>query len=351
MDLAKEQSKSLQNSNNKTTYNELSTACPCCDSYNELSSRFCEECGHSLLLHKKCPKCGVAVHCDADICEACGEWLLKGQCMYCYSTISENETYCGECGNPVEGLICPKCHRLSHFDFCSYCHVPLSRQAKEMAVLKANDPAIEELANLFQEMAGTIQSADTSHSELSPAKFGIIEQQTTDIADELIRMKVYREGLLNKGKETSSLQVKSIFSDNQKERINDLNLDIFQEEERHRLEEERRRQEEERRRQEEERKRREEEERLRQEEALRREEERKLQEQINAIMHKVSKKKFSSNQEARRFFMNMISGLPDEVANKIVSNRLKWRCFAYDCVHSSPSECGDPSKGGVWLLQ
>jgi hypothetical protein len=68
-------------------------------------------------------------------------------------------------------------------------------------------------------------------------------------------------------------------------------------------------------------------------------------------MRSLSGKTFSSHQDARRFFMNLIAGLPEEVARKITDRGMSWRCNAYNSVHNSPGECADPSAGGVWLLR
>lgn len=336
---------------------ESSTKCPSCSFCNESGALFCEECGTALHQPAHCPNCGALARLHADICEICGEWLLKGQCMFCYAPVDESETFCGECGNPAEGITCQKCGKLSHFDFCSTCNIPLSHQAKAMVIATADDPAFLEIAALFEGLADIGITDDSS----VPEYFGpVIEsvpkpvQPVNFASEEALRLKVYRESQQKSKQEHPRVQPsqpKSLFSSDQKERISQLDGEVFQEEERRRIEEERRQEEERLRLEEIERRRREEEERKRLEEERKRVHEQRLQQQLNDALNKFRGKTFSSNQEARRFFMSIIAGLPEELAKKITNRGMGWRCNAYDCVHDSPENCADPSRGGVWLVR
>lgn len=321
-------------------------ACPQCNHVNDEGAFFCEECGAGLQKPTTCPKCNAPVQIRADICEMCGEWLLKGQCKFCYAHIADDEAFCGECGNPSEGVVCPTCGKLSIFDFCKTCGIPLSAQAKEMVRETSSNPDFQEIASIFEEFAGSCISLPQPENE--PANITTAPYQPSQ-DDNRLHLKSYREA---SRKSVAATKPKSaIFSNEQKYRISRLNEEVLQEEERRRQEEERKRREaEERRRQEEERRRREEEER-RQEAARKREEERRLQERLNEAMHQFRGKTFSTNQEARRFFMNLVAVLPGEVARQIPFNGLGWRCNAYDCVHDSPNDCADPSRGGVWFIR
>jgi molecular chaperone DnaK (HSP70) len=224
--------------------------------------------------------------------------------------------------------------------------MPLSIQAKEMAQKAAQDPASQEIVALFEKLS--ITSTDTSSplpaNESDPVTIGSVFVKTVQ-DDQALRLKAYREPLHKSAVEHKPKSAPNpLFTTEQKERISHLNEEVAQEKKRRRIEEERRRQEEER-------KRREAEERRRQDEARRRKEACKAQELLNEALRKFGGKTFSSNQEARRFFMNIIAGLPEEVAKKITNRGIGWRCNAYNCVHDSPCDCADPSRGGVWLIR
>lgn len=341
-----------------------STQCPSCSFCNESGAQFCEECGTAMHQPAHCPNCRAIARPHADICEVCGEWLLKGQCMFCYAPVDEGEIFCGECGNPAAGITCQKCGKLSHFDFCSTCNIPLSYQAKAMVLAAADDPALLELAALFEGLAdagkpsATIVPISSEHVVEATPKHS---QAINFASEEALRLKAYRESQQKSKQEHPRVQPpqpKSLFSSDQKERISQLDNEVFEEEERRRIEEERRQEEERRRleeieriRREEEERKRQEEERRRQEEERKREHERRLQQQLSDAMSKFSGKTFSSNQEARRFFMSIIAGLPEEIAKKITNHGMGWRCNAYGAVHDSPSGCADPSRGGVWMIR
>jgi hypothetical protein len=78
---------------------------------------------------KRCPNCGYHCIATADICEACGHWLLEGQCRYCYQPFKPGQRFCTSCGNPPDGIVCKQCNTKTNFDVCPTCHIPLSRRA------------------------------------------------------------------------------------------------------------------------------------------------------------------------------------------------------------------------------
>lgn len=307
--------------------------CPQCKHVNNVSDTYCGECGAALKEPAKCPKCGAIAHLHSDICETCGTWLLKGQCMFCYAHVWGDENYCGECGNPAGGITCPRCGKSSIFDFCSECGIPLSIQAKEMVLEAAQDPEFKETALLFEQvLSDDASSVDCeTNSESSVAETADIKQLQDD---QVLRLKSYRDSVhnQNQSEHPKKLASKALFSNDQRVCINQLNEEVAQEEEERHQEEERRR--------------------MEAEEKRRLEEERRRQakKRFNEAMRTLRGKTFSSNQEARRFFMNMIAGLPEEFSLKIADNGLQWQCNCCDVIHSSPSECGDPSLGGVWLI-
>ena len=141
--------------------------CPLCETANELEASSGEERGHDLTGGKCCPRCGSSCPEGADICEACGEWLLEGQCKFCYAPLEEGDEFCGECGNPVDGIECPRCHNLSYFDFCQHCDIPLTEQAEQVIEELRSS---EELGALIEALEHEDQPAGTTgeqgHAEL-----------------------------------------------------------------------------------------------------------------------------------------------------------------------------------------
>jgi len=91
--------------------------------------RYEEEPEETVQEGRRCPSCGFRCDAGADLCEACGQWLLEGQCRYCYQFFKPGQRFCTQCGNPPEGIVCKQCHVKTHFDVCPTCHLPLSRRA------------------------------------------------------------------------------------------------------------------------------------------------------------------------------------------------------------------------------
>ena len=324
--------------------------CSKCHQTNEDGAMFCAECGSGLQM-VKCSKCGSTARSRADICEVCGEWLLKGQCKFCYALVDNDEAFCGECGNPAEGITCQRCGKLSIFDFCKTCGIPLSIQAKEMVKETADDPVIKEIASLFEQISNVSEPPVLPETE-SEQNASESETKSAPQNDEALKLKAYRDSSQKPADAPKTKSVrKSLFSSDQKQSINQLAEEVAQEEERRRIEEERRIQEEERQRREAEERRRLEEERLRQEEERRREHERRIREQLSEAMRKIGSMRFSNGQDARRYFMNIMASLPREIADRIRNRGMVWRCNAYDTNHDSPGDCADPSQGGVWLIR
>jgi len=227
--------------------------CPNCHAINELEAKFCAECGYNFEGVKKCPKCGAKIISpNADICEVCGEWLLKGKCKFCYADIEEGAVYCGECGNPVTGIICPQCGQLSYFDFCKHCNIPLTIEAQKM---------VKKIKNVTPREDEKFSSNQEARRYFMAQKYLMISEKIEivqeDKKNELLMMKTYIEKVEKRKKKKTYIP---LFSEKQKESIKSIEKIVDKEIERQE-EEKRKRQEEERRRQEEEKRKKEEEER------------------------------------------------------------------------------------------
>lgn len=267
--------------------------CPQCGELNETGAKFCAECGNNIYPERQCTSCKSRVSPNADICESCGEWLLKDKCKFCYADLEEGQVYCGECGNSVEGIRCPKCTNLSYFDFCKSCNIPLTEAARKSKEDFLNDPASQELLNL-------IESSGKEVEEIS-----VSEQK------ELLKMKAYMAKVEKKGKKVVYVP---LFSDNQKESI--FQMGEKAEKEIKRIEDEKRRKEEEERRKKEE-----------------------AKQKLEEAMRQMGQRTFSSNQDARKFF-----------SSRKPLNARGWVCNYADATHDYPEECCEPWHGGYWVI-
>lgn len=117
-----------------------------------------------------CPQCGHPTRKEADICENCGFWLLDGLCKFCYTPLEKGAAYCHECGNPVDGIPCPQCGRLSIFDFCPHCNIPLSQQAHQ--TLEQLKQSLEQLVSVHQTQATREDAAESEKQNKTQANEG-----------------------------------------------------------------------------------------------------------------------------------------------------------------------------------
>lgn len=314
---------------------DTGTACRSCQHRNTDGATYCEECGQALGEPVRCADCQSVAHPGADICEACGTWLLSGQCMFCYAPVLDGESFCGQCGNPAGGITCPQCAQPSIFDFCKSCGVALSEQARSAIAEVAQDPGMQAFAGLASSLAALGITTDAK----PPASASGLD--ITASRDAAASLRAYRDSIRDSTPAAPSRKATSgLLSETQKARIEQLNDAIADETKRREEEAERQRIEAERQRLEAERKR---------AQALQRQ--REMRDQLLAELRALGNKTFWTHQEARRFAMALLSNLPPELLAELKRSGLGWRCNAYDCIHNTPSECADPSKGGVWLLR
>lgn len=326
-----EANKAAKKAEGRAALDSASTECMACGHRNLAGSRFCTECGREVAGAQKCPNCKAPSHPGSDICEGCGAWLLPGKCKFCMANVLETDEFCSECGNPQAGITCPRCGALSIFDFCKNCLIPLSRDGQDQITLAKVDPTHGELLTALLEIASI---ASKSPDKRAPANQP--SATTGALKEQLLQMHVIRKRAeLGAGaKYDKESPKRALFTEMQQEQIGLLDAQIEAEEERKRVEIERLRIEAERKREEDEERR------------------RVLIDQVNRALQQISRKTFSSGQAARRYYMSIISALPEQARASIsISGQLRWRCHAYSNEHNGPSECADPSKGGVWLIR
>lgn len=265
---------------------------------NQLQSQHDQDEQKNDLTQRKCFSCGWGVSMNADICENCGEWLLKGKCNFCYADIEEGQKFCSECGNPPEGITCSSCGKLSHFDFCPQCNKALTEQAKETIELIANSAEFQNLIKINQnETFNTNEKTKQSDIELEKLKtyilkfpeqkskkknlFSLYDNPNSKVEDNLKAIEQSKQKVTN--------EEQNILLQHQKE-IQALKL---------------------------------------------------LEDTRNKI--------YSTNQEARKYFGALKILLPQVIQKRFP---IGWICNAYDCTHNGgPQECADPSLGGTWLYE
>jgi len=255
---------------------------------------------------RQCPNCGWGVPSgDADICENCGEWLLKGQCNFCYAQVEEGQNFCADCGNPPEGIICRQCGQLSHFDFCPQCSIPLTEQAEETLELIQNSAEVQELLQINED-------------DLEPS--GEPEEQTANELDKLTRYlakldqqsqkKSKQSEPRKEGRKREKFVLQGDAGPNVEDRLKLLEQSPHNEKQKAFLE-------------------------------------RKKEIQAMEMLKNACTKSFANNQEARRFF----EALRQSLFSALSRHPMGWMCNAYGVVHDYPQECSATSRGGIWLYK
>lgn len=263
--------------------------CPDCGGVNESEAKFCGECGYDFSAVKRCSKCGAKVLLNADICEACGEWLLEGQCKFCYAPLEPEAKFCSECGNPVEGVECPQCHRLSCFDFCKDCNIPLTRQA--------------------QETIEAVKGSEEFQSILEALKHSESVQSTPSGKEELQKMKRYKEEF----KQPQPNRKIFSLSNQDVSKIDKIIQDA---------------------------------------QKVKREYEQK-QEKPRVIEQSQQKSFANNQEARRFYgALKILLPYRERVTKKVKKMIKGWRCNAYNAFHpDGPQECADPSHGGEWVFE
>lgn len=285
--------------------------CPKCNAIIEEHFQFCPECGTPL--QNLCPNCKKPLRSvSSELCENCGEWLLKNQCRFCYASITENDSFCPNCGLPTNGIECPKCKTKSFFHFCKNCNEPLTEFAFQMIKkLQDNSFKLEEMkenkeinflnnqeARAYYQAQLYLLKKELQLNDQSINESQIIKKQENLNEKEILEQ--YKEYISKT--EQKKEEKKILFTKDQIKKIFEKGEEIKKEIER--IEEEKKKE----------------------EERKKLEEERKRKEEIRKEIEKEIKRRIP----------------------------IGWICNAYRTFHPAPGffyECADPSKGGRWVFE
>ncbi len=289
-------------------------SCPSCGAPNPPEALFCSECGASLEAPAFCPSCGAKTNPGADICASCGAWLLEGRCTFCYAPLPRDAAFCPECGNGRNGIVCPSCGRLSIFDFCSACSIPLTEGAKAAVEAAKNDPAASAVVEAMREA----QSIDGELAEIER------ELESVPLAEEAPSAPKARPkpSFFSAAHSAEILGSKAVIENAERAKEESLRREAEAEAESARRAEASRVAE------------------LKAKKAALEAKRVEAEKAANAAMMKFKNKKFATQQEARRYHMAM---KPAHVSG--------WLCNFTNTVHpcpEGPNDCDQPQLGGCW---
>jgi rubrerythrin len=229
--------------------------------------------------------------------------------------VEPGQKFCGNCGNPPEGIVCPHCGKLSHFDFCPNCQTPLTEQATATIELVRNSTEIQDLLRMRESLPTpdpTVSESSTEQPQENPSEkfaryLAKVEKQQKDEPD------------ADAAKETDEQQAKSTFEEKSTFADVSKNIDVAA-------------------------RARKEAEEQQQNTILEKQQEEKAKE----LLQKLREKQFKDNQEARRFYGALEVILPVLVQKK-KKVKIGWQCNAFGVIHQQPQECAKAESGGIWL--
>lgn len=126
--------------------------CPHCGAINEPDALFCEECGGMLGTTLVCPNCRLPVPKEADFCEHCQTYIATNRCSFCGASMAPTDSFCPECGNSRQGIICPACKTHSPFSYCPACGMPLTEKVVKQRTEIQNEPAFKQMDQISAEL-------------------------------------------------------------------------------------------------------------------------------------------------------------------------------------------------------
>ena len=87
--------------NANTTSSNSQIICPKCGSQNNITNKFCNNCGNKLVLTVVCPHCGKEIPSGMKFCGECGKSLCGTKCHSCGFDNKPGMKFCGNCGEKL----------------------------------------------------------------------------------------------------------------------------------------------------------------------------------------------------------------------------------------------------------
>lgn len=76
--------------------------CSKCHSEVVVGSRFCQQCGHQMVVISKCPRCSKDLSADSNFCPSCGlDLKVELKCQKCQAKLPPGTKFCVNCGERV----------------------------------------------------------------------------------------------------------------------------------------------------------------------------------------------------------------------------------------------------------
>jgi len=301
-------------------------ACPKCSAPALPGARFCTECGASLLDH--CPACSADV-LGGDFCQACGHWLLDGQCRFCYAALADGVRFCEECGCNQSGIVCPRCQTTGFFDFCTSCGDAVSEKGQLMALQAVQDPALEQVLQTMRQARA--QLAELAQDETPPplvaakpvpaAPTRLIPRAALQTLKDLDAAAQAQQALDSQRAAEAQAQARAAAEQAAQEAAQ-----AQAEAQRQAARQEA----------------------VSQVQATRltlSAQLREAQRQVEALLKSSENTTYATPQAARCSFMQVRARLA--ALGKVPTG---WRCVAYNCVHETPNDCANPAAGGTWVF-
>jgi hypothetical protein len=300
--------------------------CPRCSAPAVPGARFCTECGASLI--PNCPACSAEV-LGGDFCQACGHWLLDGQCRFCYAALADGARFCEECGCNQSGLVCPRCQTTGFFDFCTGCGDAVSEKGQTLNRQAVQDPALEQALQSMRQMQAQLAELAEDEAPAAPppkrtapaAPARLIPREALQTLKDMEAAAQAQQGLDEERAAEAQAQARAAVAQASREAA-----EAQAQAQRQSLRQEA----------------------ITQVQSARltiSAQLREAQRQVEALLKASESVTYATPQEARCGFMQLRSRLA--ALGKVPTG---WRCVAYNCVHETPNDCANPAAGGTWVF-
>lgn len=111
-----------------------------------------------------CPHCNHPCDAEWDICPECGHSLRPGKCTFCGAQVDASKKFCTHCGQPKEGIICPKCEILNSRNFCRKCNAPLTPRGQTALKEALSDSKFQDIKRKAEELDSLYRQIEASRN-------------------------------------------------------------------------------------------------------------------------------------------------------------------------------------------